>query len=101
MQSSLESSNICLASAILVADIVRQVKLQLYHCFCYGILNKSKFNGQVEVNCGERGRALSYVWNTYLTAHERTVQGLKKDLRVLTATNEEVRMPMHRQFAGL
>ena len=46
---------------------------------------------QVEVNCGERGRALSFVWNTYLTAHERTVAGLKKDLRRLTVSNEEVR----------
>lgn len=33
---------------------------------------------QVEVHCGEQGRALAHLWNTYITSLEATVGALRR-----------------------
>ncbi|GAX74216.1 hypothetical protein CEUSTIGMA_g1665.t1 [Chlamydomonas eustigma] len=62
---SMRAANLCLSSAMLMADLVRQV----------------------EVQCGERGRVLSYVWNACMASHEMMVQELKRDVARLSLKN--------------
>lgn len=49
-QATLNSRSIAAASSICMADLIRQV----------------------EVHCGERGRALAYTWNAYLVSEQAT-----------------------------
>ncbi|GAX74225.1 hypothetical protein CEUSTIGMA_g1674.t1 [Chlamydomonas eustigma] len=65
---SMRAANLCLSSAMLMADLVRQV----------------------EVQCGERGRVLSYVWNACMASHEMMVQELKRDVARLSLKNQEL-----------
>ncbi len=46
---------------------------------------------QVEVQCGERGRVLAYIWNAYLTTHEDVMQNLRAENNELGASNNKVR----------
>lgn len=64
-----ESGGLCLSASILMADIIRQV----------------------EVHCGERGRALAFVWNTFLVTNDKTMSNFQTDNRQLKASNAQVR----------
>ncbi len=46
---------------------------------------------QVEIQCGERGRVLTYIWNAYMTTHENVMRTLREDNNSLKARNKEVR----------
>lgn len=45
---------------------------------------------QVEVHCGERGRALAFVWNTFLVTNDKTMSNFQTDNRQLKASNAQV-----------
>ena len=45
---------------------------------------------QVEVGCGERGRALAGVWNAFVAAHQESVEALHRHAAAQQAEIHEV-----------